>query len=358
MPQLARTAVASLMALMTIWLVGPVAPVQAKPPLKSAIKRQHARNQYTTFETLIDALGVTPGMTILDIGAGPGYASFVFADRLHGSGEVFATDIRKDFVDHIAEEAKRRGLANLSAVLVTADGLDDFYGRHRYDLVFLSNVYHCLDRRVDYFGRLRASLKPNARVVVVLYNQAPLFSRDDLSDFDGLVASLSGGGEGDPFVARLSPATRRLLDERAGRERLEGALVDDFNRMLVDPRFYEAFYKDSYFSRGLFGAPERDFANWLLMTLGEDGALDRPADQTDARTMRAVIKLNRLFFVKRFGRYLAEGGSGAYVPAGDANRHTSKYVMLRELGAAGYKPVGEMTLSPYFDAVIMVPKAP
>ena len=353
-----RFAVVLLLSIVTTSIAGTIMTAHAKPPLKSAIKRQHARNEYTRFETLIDALGLTPGMTILDIGSGPGYASFLFAEKLQGSGEVFATDIRKDFVDYIADEAKRRGLANLFPALVKDEGFDDFYGRHRYDLVFLSNVYHCLDKRVDYFGRLRGLLKRNARLVVVLYNQTPLFSVDDLSDVDGLAGSLSGEAADDPFVVHLSPATRRLLEAKAGREGLESALIDDFNRMLVDPQFYKGFYNDSYFTKDFFTAPERDLANWLLMTLMEDGVLDRPVDQTDAKAMRAVIKLNRLFFAKRFGDYLAGDGLGAYVPAGDANRHTSKYAMLRELDAAGFKPVREMALSPYFDAVIMVPKAP
>ena len=357
MPRHARTAVLLLLSILATWIAGPLAPAQAKPPMELAIKRQQLRNKYTRFEPLIDALGVTPGMTILDIGAGPGYASFLLAEKLRGSGKVFATDIRKDFVDYIGEEAKRRGLANLVPVLVKGEGLDDFYSRHRYDLVLLSNVYHCLDGRVDYFARLRGLLTRNGRLVVVLYNQAPLFSVEDLTDVEGLVASLSGDAEGDPFVERLSPATRQLLGDKAARERLEGALVDDFNRMLVDPRFYEGFYRDSYFRKDFFDAPEREFANWLLMTLKEDGALDRPADPTNARTMRTVIRLNRLFFATRFGEYLANDGLGAYVPAGDANRQTSKYVMLRELDAAGYRPVKEMTLSPYFDAVIMAPKA-
>lgn len=339
-------------------VAGPRVPALAKPALKSAIWRQLDRNRYIRFETLIDALDITPGMTILDIGSGPGYASFLFAERLHGSGEVFATDIREDFVRHIADEAKRRGLANLSSALVKAEGLDDFYRKHRYDLVFLSNVYHCLDNRIEYFSSMRELLNPGARLVLVLYNQAPLFSVDDLSDLDGLADRLSRESDDDPFHKHLSTGTRRLLQDRADREGLERALVDDFNRMLVEPRFYEGFYDNSYFRRNLLTAPDRELANWLLMTLGEDGVLDKPVGQMDAKAMRTVIKLNRLFFVKRLGDYLAGGGIGAYVPAGDANRHTSKYVMLRELDAAGYKFIDEIKLSPFFDAVIMAPRTP
>jgi hypothetical protein len=74
--------------------------------------------------------------------------------------------------------------------------------------------------------------------------------------------------------------------------------------------------------------------------------------------MRAVIRLNRLFFAKSFGEYFKNknGDFGAYIPAGDANRQTSKYAMLRELEAAGYRVLKEVKMSPLFDAVTMVPR--
>ncbi len=354
----ARFVGASILAIIAAAVAGPTIPAAAKPPLKLAIQRQQARNEYTRFEEVIDWLGPTPGMTVLDIGAGPGYASFLFAEKLRGTGQVFATDIRKDFVDRIADVARQRGLANLHSALVKERGLDEFYGRHRYDLVFLSNVYHCLEDPVGYFGALRAFMKPGARLVLVIYNQAPLYSEDDLDDLDGLVESLSSAAGDDPFVGRLSPATRRLLDAKGGTEGLGRALVDDFNRMLVDPAFHKSFYKDSYFTKDLFTPPERELANWLLMTLRDNGILERPADAVDAEAMRTVIKLNRLFFRKRFGDYLANDGEGAYIPAGDANRQTSRRAALRELDAAGFRFVKEMRVSPFFDAVVMAPKVP
>jgi len=321
--------------------------------------RQQNRNEYIRFEAVIDALDIRAGMSILDIGSGPGYASFLFAEKLHGTGEVFATDIRSDFVNHIADEAKRRGLTNLHSVVVKPEGLDQFYTRHRYDLVFLSNVYHCLDHRIEYFSELRRLLKPNARLVLVLYNQVPLFSPDDLSSVDGLIASLAREGNDGPFYKNLSTRAKQLLlMEKPNGKELKSVLVADFNRMLVDPLFHRGFYSNSYFLKNLFTPPERDFANWLLMTLQDDGTLDKPVDQIDANAMRTVIKLNRLFFAKRFGPFLAGDGMGAYVPAGDANRNTSKYAMLRELDAAGYGIVKEIPVSPYFDAVIMAPRTP
>jgi SAM-dependent methyltransferase len=352
-----------IFAIIAASTAGPTMTAQAKPPLQLAIKRQQFRQEYIKLDAFIDTLDIAGGMTILDIGAGPGYASFLFAEKLNGSGKVFATDIRADFVDYIAEEARKRGFSNLFPVVVKDRGLDDFYAKHRYDLVFLSNVYHCIDNRIEYFGKLRKFLNPNARLVVILYNQVSLFSEDDFSDFNGLVNSLLEDAD-DPFVTHLSSATKRLIKDKAGlkdpskREATAGALVGDFNRMLTDPRFYESFYSNSYFKKDYFTPSERDLANWLLMSLKEEGVLERSVDQIDAKTLRTVIKLNRLFFEKRFGDYLADGGRGAYLPAGDANRQTSKYVMFRELNAAGYRFVKEIRLSPYFAALIMVPKSP
>ncbi|HEY6000273.1 MAG TPA: methyltransferase domain-containing protein [bacterium] len=332
-------------------------PPSSHPPLEVAVRRQNSRQEKINLEAFVDTLGIATGMSILDIGAGPGYASFLFAERLQGSGAVYATDIRADFVEHITAEAKRRGLGNLSAAVVSANGLDEFYARHRYDLVFLSNVYHALDARVDYFTKLRAFLKPGGRLVVILYNQTPLFSEDDLARPEELAGRLAQEPPESPFVSRLSDATRQLLRSPGKDAALKDALVRDFNRMLLDPQFYRHFYRDSYFTRGMFSPAERDLANWLLMTLEEDGALDDTFDRGDQRKLRAVIKLNRLFFSARFGDCLAEGGRGAYFPAGDANRHTSKYVMLRELAVAGYRLVEEKPLPPFFDAVIMAPEA-
>ncbi|MBF0501589.1 MAG: class I SAM-dependent methyltransferase [Candidatus Riflebacteria bacterium] len=299
-------------------------------------------------------------MTILDIGASAGLASFIFAEKLHGTGEVFATEVRPEAVDYVASESQKRGLFNLHSVLVKIDGLDDFYGKHRYDVVFLSNVYHCLDNRIEYFSKLRQFLRPNARLVIVMYNQFPLFAVDDLHDVNGWVASMIATQSteigNNPFFEELSTATRQLIGAGDRGDALRSALVEDFNRMLKNPQFYKHFYTNSYFRENLFTPPERSFANYLVMMLQEGGVIEKHVEQIDAKEMRSVIKLNRLFFVVQFGKYLEKEGMGVFFPPADANRQTSKYVMFRELDAAGYKLDKEINLSTYYDAMIMVPK--
>jgi SAM-dependent methyltransferase len=364
MPRNTGLIVVVLFTMILTSIAGPIMLGQAAPVVV-AIKRQEERDKYIKYESLIDALSVTRGMTILDIGSGTGYSSYLFAEKLQGSGAVFATDIKKEFVDYINDEAKRRNLANLHAALVKEEGLDDFYGTHTYDLVFASFVYHRIENPMEYFGTLRKFLKPNARLVLVLYNQAPLFSVDELTDVDKLITLFSAENVANPFVQQLSSSTKALLQDKTNRAAIAEALVDDFNRMLMNPRLYVEVYPRSYESdepqhlrMSDLPASRRELANWLLMTLKEDGVLEKTVDRIDPKEMRSVIRLNRIFFQQLLGNHLANHGMGAYVPGGDASRHTNKYQALRELNAAGYRFVREMNPSPYFDCIVMAPIAP
>ena len=201
-------------------------------------------------------------------------------------------------------------------------------------------------------------------MVVIIFNQTPLLTDDELTDVDNLVKSLSLESDENPFVMKLSASSKILLKSigniNAVSNTQKNVLIEDFNRMLTDPQFFNHFFKNSYFTKGFFTDSERELANWLLMTLKEDGVIDRSVDQIDAKAMRTVIKLNRLFFEKRFGKYLTRKpkSKGAFFPPNDVSRHTSKYVAIRELGEAGYMLTQEIKLSPTFDAVIFMSKTP
>lgn len=46
----------------------------------------------------------------------------------------------------------------------------------KIDLVFLRNVYHNIPNRVEYFAKLRESLKPDGRIAIVEHNPGGHFS--------------------------------------------------------------------------------------------------------------------------------------------------------------------------------------
>ena len=65
------------------------------------------------------ALGLKPGMAVADIGAGTGLFTRLFADRVGKEGMVYAVDISRPFLKHIAEESKRLGQTQVKTVVGT-----------------------------------------------------------------------------------------------------------------------------------------------------------------------------------------------------------------------------------------------
>ena len=53
----------------------------------------------------LDALGLKPGMTVADIGAGTGYMSLRMAKRVGPSGKVYANDLQPEMLRLLRENA-------------------------------------------------------------------------------------------------------------------------------------------------------------------------------------------------------------------------------------------------------------
>ena len=122
-----------------------------------------ARDAWQKPHEIITTLKLPVDAAVADIGAGTGYFSARFAHML-SKGRVYAVDLEPDMVRHLGERAKKDQLANLTAVLGTADSPQI---PAPVDLVILVDVYHHIGAREQYFGKLRNALKANGRVAVI-----------------------------------------------------------------------------------------------------------------------------------------------------------------------------------------------
>ena len=82
-------------------------------------------------------------MAVADVGAGTGLFTRLFAEQVGPEGKVYAVDISKEFLDHIAAQAKAKGQAQVVTVRGTQDSTNLPAGS--VDLVFLCDVYHHLE---------------------------------------------------------------------------------------------------------------------------------------------------------------------------------------------------------------------
>lgn len=123
------------------------------------------RDRWQQPEAVLHALGVGSGQVIAELGSGTGYFTFRLAARVGPTGRVYAVDVDRQLLAHIARQASREGLRNIETVPADADDLHLPPGA--IDVVFTSNAYHHLTGRVSYFAGLRQALRPEARVAIL-----------------------------------------------------------------------------------------------------------------------------------------------------------------------------------------------
>lgn len=116
-------------------------------------------------EKALDALGITKGSTVADVGAGSGYFTIRLAARVGPTGRVFANDIQPEMLKLLSGRLAEQGITNVSVVLGTAD--DPKLPPSTFDLVLMVDVYHELSEPQKMLRHLYAALKPGGRLVLI-----------------------------------------------------------------------------------------------------------------------------------------------------------------------------------------------
>ena len=114
---------------------------------------------------VIKAMDLRSGDVVADIGAGTGYFTRLFAMAVGTEGKALGLDIEESMVNYMKEDAKKLGLKNYEAKVVPTD--DAGLAPNSVDVVFLSNTYHHIANRVNYFKAVAKGLKKDGRVVIV-----------------------------------------------------------------------------------------------------------------------------------------------------------------------------------------------
>jgi SAM-dependent methyltransferase len=122
-----------------------------------------ARDAWQKPHQVIEALALAPDAVVADIGSGTGYFAARLA-RFVPKGRVYGVDTEPDMVKHLAERARREGLANLVSI---AGRPADPRLPDKVDLVLMVDVYHHIAGREEYFRRLRGSIRAGGRVAII-----------------------------------------------------------------------------------------------------------------------------------------------------------------------------------------------
>jgi ubiquinone/menaquinone biosynthesis C-methylase UbiE len=123
------------------------------------------RDEEEKTELLVDSLGVKPGETVADIGAGTGYFSRRLAKSAGPRGVILAVDIQPEMLDLLTNQMAALSITNVRPVLGTIT--DPKLPPASVDMVLMVDVYHEFSHPFEMMQGICRSLKPTGRVVFV-----------------------------------------------------------------------------------------------------------------------------------------------------------------------------------------------
>lgn len=126
---------------------------------------EDARDRAGEAEKVMDLLGIRPGMTVADIGAGNGYYTVRLAKRVGPEGHVLAEDIVPAYADRLRGRVAAERLDNVTVTLGAPH--DPRLPTGAADLALLMHMYHEIGQPFGLLWHLHAALKPGGRVAVV-----------------------------------------------------------------------------------------------------------------------------------------------------------------------------------------------
>lgn len=147
--------------------------------------------------------GITTGSTVIDAGAGPGYASLDLAEIVEEDGKVFALERSERFLEALGGAAQVRGLTNIEPHV--ADLVTDAIPVKGVDAVWIRWVFAFVSDPIAVLKKLSEALRPGGVIVIHEYmdwgtlNWTP--RRAALTDFVEIAIREWRASGGEPDIA-------------------------------------------------------------------------------------------------------------------------------------------------------------
>ena len=135
------------------------------------VLEQPGRELYDRRHAIATALGLQPGMSVADVGAGTGLFTELFAHAVGPEGRVYAVDIAAEFVRDIERRVREQGLGNVVGIVNTQ--YSTLLPPESVDVVFLADTYHHFEQPADMLRSIRAALRPGGELIVIDFRREP-----------------------------------------------------------------------------------------------------------------------------------------------------------------------------------------
>jgi len=118
----------------------------------------------------MDAIGLAPGHSVLEVGPGPGFVTLALADRVGPHGCVYAVDPSAEALRHLESLQEGRGLPQIRRIVADAAELEPADLSARSALVTM--VLHHAEDPAAILARLASLLPPGGLAVIGEFHPA------------------------------------------------------------------------------------------------------------------------------------------------------------------------------------------
>jgi SAM-dependent methyltransferase len=150
------------------YLDRPIAPSLPAAEADPLVRPERAAEERV--DLLYQALGLSPGKTACDVGAGNGYHTIELARKVYPGGRVLATDTQPAMLDRLATreaETRATGGAMVPIERIVGEPTDAKLPAGGCDLILLVDAYHEFSHPAAMLDALRVALAIDGRLAVV-----------------------------------------------------------------------------------------------------------------------------------------------------------------------------------------------
>ncbi len=136
----------------------------------------HDREVFAHRDEVVAALNLKPGAAVADVGAGTGLFTRLIAEKVGAEGRVYAVDVSRDFLKHIAKQSQKLGQSQVQTVLGAQD--ETKLKPASVDLVFICDVYHHFEEPEKVLASIHQALRPGGSLVLIEFDRVEGKSSD------------------------------------------------------------------------------------------------------------------------------------------------------------------------------------
>ncbi len=158
-----------IISIFLIWQVAIRLLRKARPfpmpaALAAVVLESPLRKRWVSAETVVRRIGLQPGQTVLEVGAGTGYIATAAARAVGEAGKVYAIDVEPEMVERLRQRKVAENLGNIEVKL--ADGMQLDFADDTFDAVyFVTSLGEMPDKHASLWEAYRV-LKPGGTLSV------------------------------------------------------------------------------------------------------------------------------------------------------------------------------------------------